>query len=110
MFSKRNGPFAGTDDERLSDLQEMTDNKDIRAVFCSRGGYGISRIIEKADFSALRRNPKWYIGFSDMTVLHLWLSEILRDYFHSWRDAINYTNPEKSLKHLNSSEGSFRRI
>ncbi|MGD0583191.1 MAG: LD-carboxypeptidase [Bacteroidales bacterium] len=93
---KRNGPFAGTDEERLSDLQEMTDNKDIRAVFCSRGGYGISRIIGKADFSALRRSPKWYIGFSDVTVLHLWLSEVLGIISIHGEMPLNYTNPEKS--------------
>jgi len=69
----RNGPFAGSDDERLADLQEMTGNSKIRAVFCSRGGYGVSRIIERADFTSLRKNPKWYIGFSDITVIHLWL-------------------------------------
>jgi muramoyltetrapeptide carboxypeptidase len=73
---KRNGPFAGTDEERLSDLQEMTDNPEIKAVFCSRGGYGMIRIISQIDFSSLKRDPKWYIGFSDITVLHLWLSEV----------------------------------
>ncbi len=48
---KRSGPFAGTDRDRLSDLQEMTDDPNIKAVFCSRGGYGLLRIISKADFS-----------------------------------------------------------
>ena len=73
---KQNGPFAGMDDERLSDLQEMTNDPDIKAVFCSRGGYGVSRIISRLDFTALKENPKWYIGFSDITVLHIWLSEV----------------------------------
>lgn len=73
---KSNGPFAGTDEERLSDLQEMTDDPAVKAVFCSRGGYGILRIIDKVDFSRLQKNPKWYIGFSDITVLHMWLNEI----------------------------------
>jgi len=70
------GPFAGSDEERLSDLQIMTDDIDIKAVISSRGGYGLLRIIEKADFSALRTNPKWYVGFSDITVLHNWLSNV----------------------------------
>jgi muramoyltetrapeptide carboxypeptidase len=73
---KRSGPFAGTDKERLSDLQSVTDDPDIKAVFCSRGGYGLLRIIGQTDFSSLKRNPKWYVGFSDITVLHLWLSEL----------------------------------
>ena len=50
---KEDGPFAGSDEERLSDLQEMTNDPEIKAVFCSRGGYGVSKIINKVDFSAL---------------------------------------------------------
>jgi muramoyltetrapeptide carboxypeptidase len=73
---KRLGPFAGSDKDRLADLQQMTDNRRIRAVFCSRGGYGLLRIIGMADFSGLKRDPKWYVGYSDITVLHLWLSEV----------------------------------
>ena len=73
----RKGPFAGSDEERLSDLQESVADASIRAVFCSRGGYGLSRIIDKVDFSGLIKNPKWYAGYSDATVLHLWLSEKL---------------------------------
>lgn len=74
--AKQKGPFAGSDAERLSDLQEMTSDRAIRAVFCSRGGYGLTRIIWKVDFSALTDNPKWYIGFSDITILHMWLNEV----------------------------------
>jgi muramoyltetrapeptide carboxypeptidase len=73
---RSSGPFAGSDMERLGDLQEMTDKASIRAVFCSRGGYGLIRIIDRLDFSALKTSPKWYVGFSDVTVLHLWLSEV----------------------------------
>lgn len=73
---KKSGPFAGTDEERLADLQSVTEDRDIKAVFCSRGGYGLLRIIGQTDFSSLKSNPKWYIGFSDITVLHLWLSEL----------------------------------
>ena len=72
---KRKGPFAGTDDERLADFQAATDNKRIKAVLCSRGGYGMLKIISRIDFSSLKRHPKWYVGFSDITVLHLWLNE-----------------------------------
>jgi muramoyltetrapeptide carboxypeptidase len=93
---KRSGPFAGSDQERLSDLQEMTDADNIKAVFCSRGGYGMSRIIEKVDFSAIRRNPKWYVGFSDITVLHLWLSEVVNIISIHGEMPLNYSNPEKS--------------
>jgi len=74
---KQSGPFAGTDNERLHDLQKMTDDPRIKAVFCSRGGYGTLRIIDRMRFSALKKAPKWFVGFSDITVLHLWLSEVI---------------------------------
>ena len=61
--------FAGTDDERLQDLQEMMDNDDVKAILCGRGGYGTGRIIDQLDFSKFCYNPKWIIGFSDITVL-----------------------------------------
>jgi muramoyltetrapeptide carboxypeptidase len=62
--------FSGTDQERLHDLQQMLDNKKIKAILCARGGYGLSRIIDKLDFRKFRKNPKWIIGYSDITVLH----------------------------------------
>ena len=71
-----NGRFAGTDCERVSDLQEAVSDPDVRAIFCSRGGYGLARIIDKIDLSPLRENPKWVVGFSDITVLHNALSRV----------------------------------
>jgi len=94
---KNNGCFAGTDLERLSDLQEATSDPDIKAVFCSRGGYGVSRIIDRVDFSPLKENPKWYIGFSDITVLHLWLSKMCGMVSLHGEMPLNYFNPKKSV-------------
>jgi muramoyltetrapeptide carboxypeptidase len=62
--------FSGNDDERRLDLQQMLDDDEVNAVFCARGGYGIGRIIEQVDFKKFRKNPKWIIGFSDVTILH----------------------------------------
>ena len=62
--------FSGTDDERLRDLQGMLDDPEVNAVLCARGGYGLSRIIDRINFRRFRKNPKWVIGFSDITVLH----------------------------------------
>jgi muramoyltetrapeptide carboxypeptidase len=93
---KAEGPFAGSDEERLSDLQEVTDDPSIRAVFCSRGGYGVSKIIDKADFSALSTNPKWFVGFSDITVLHLWLNEVCGIVSVHGEMPLNYNNQEKT--------------
>ena len=92
---KRRGPFAGSDEERLSDLQEMTNDFEIKAVICSRGGYGLSKIISKVDFSALKEIPKWYVGFSDITVLHLWLSEICGVISVHGDMPLNFHNREK---------------
>jgi muramoyltetrapeptide carboxypeptidase len=93
---KKFGQFAGNDEERLTDFQRMTDSKNIKAIFCSRGGYGISRIIDKVDFSALKNNPKWYIGFSDITVLHLWLNEVCGIISLHAEMPLNYSNPDKT--------------
>lgn len=62
--------FSGTDEERLSDLQQALDDPSVKAILCGRGGYGLSRIIDRIDFSAFKKSPKWIIGFSDITVLH----------------------------------------
>jgi len=62
--------FSGTDDERLADLQAMLDDTNIKAILCGRGGYGVSRIIDRVDFSSFINNPKWIIGYSDITLLH----------------------------------------
>ncbi len=62
--------FAGPDDERRRDLQIQLNDPTIRAVFCARGGYGTARFVDELDFSAFQANPKWVMGFSDITVLH----------------------------------------
>ena len=62
--------FAGSDDLRAEDFQKMMDDPQIKAIWCARGGYGTVRIIDKLDFSAYKKNPKWIIGYSDVTVLH----------------------------------------
>jgi len=69
--------FSGTDEERLEDFQHMLDDDNVKAILCARGGYGLSRIIDKIDFTNFKTNPKWIIGFSDVTILH---SHIYRNY------------------------------
>ena len=68
------GRFAGTDEDRIADLQAAVNDPQVSAIFCSRGGYGLARIIDKIDFSPLKDDPKWVVGFSDITVLHNALS------------------------------------
>ena len=62
--------LAGTDEERASDFQAQLDNPNIKAIWCVRGGYGTVRMIDLLDFTKFKQNPKWIIGFSDVTVLH----------------------------------------
>ena len=64
------GHFAGTDKERTSDFQIALDDKSIKAIWCARGGYGTMRIIDDLDYENYKKNPKWIIGYSDITSIH----------------------------------------
>jgi muramoyltetrapeptide carboxypeptidase len=65
-----NNTFAGTDEQRLSDLQNALDNPNIKAIWSARGGYGLVRIVDDLDFTEFKKHPKWIIGYSDVTILH----------------------------------------
>lgn len=69
VFSKSNH-FAGTDEERCEDFQNALDDPKISAIWCARGGYGTVRILDKLDYTAFKKKPKWLIGYSDITALH----------------------------------------
>lgn len=64
------GRFAGTPEERRADLQWAINQTDISAILCSRGGYGAVQIVDKIDFSPLKKHPKLLIGFSDICIFH----------------------------------------
>ena len=68
-YLSRHFGLGGTDAERLSDLQQMLDDPSIKAIFPIRGGYGSSRLLDSLDFSGFKSNPKWIVGFSDITAL-----------------------------------------
>lgn len=78
-----NHQFAGTDEQRASDFQWALDDPQIKAIICARGGYGTSRIIEKLDFSKLKKQPKWIAGFSDNTTLHCHINNLGFQSIHS---------------------------
>lgn len=61
--------FAGTDQLRTHDIQRFLDDETVKAIICGRGGYGTIRIIDELDFTKFKQNPKWFIGFSDVTIL-----------------------------------------
>lgn len=69
--------FSGTDEQRLNDLQQMLDDDEVKAILFARGGYGITRIIDKINFKKFKKHPKWIIGYSDITLLH---SHIFKQY------------------------------
>lgn len=68
---KKKAYLAGSDEARLDDLQSMFTNKDVKAVFCARGGYGTIRLLDRIDFNVIRKNPKIIAGYSDVTALLL---------------------------------------
>lgn len=70
--------FSGTDEERLRDFQQMLDDQEVNAILCARGGYGTGRIIERIDFKKFAKQPKWIVGYSDITVLH---SHLFSNYY-----------------------------
>lgn len=65
------GRFGGTVDQRITDLQQAMDDPDVRLIFCSRGGYGIVHLLDKLNFEGIKKYPKWIVGYSDITALHL---------------------------------------
>jgi len=104
--------FAGTDQDRLQDLQHMLNDSEIKAIFCARGGYGTSRIIDKVDFSSLRDHPKWIIGFSDITILHLHLNKIGIASLHAPMPATFHKTSPDSLSQTKQFlfEGSINKL
>ncbi len=92
--------FAGTDNERLSDLQNFINDPDIKAILCVRGGYGTVRIIDKLDFNNLIEQPKWIAGYSDVTVLHNQLSKMGIESLHSTMPINFKSNTQPALESL----------
>ncbi|HEY5692185.1 MAG TPA: LD-carboxypeptidase [Cyclobacteriaceae bacterium] len=75
-FHNDNTYLAATDSERLMDFQSMIDNPEIDAIFCARGGYGTTRILDQLNFESFVAKPKWIVGFSDITALHIKLHQL----------------------------------
>lgn len=98
----RHFQYAGTDQQRASDFQEAINDPLTKAIVCARGGYGSVRIIEKLDFSPLLKNPKWLVGFSDITVFHSVLNKLGLASIHGAMPAFFLENkkPTKSFHSL----------
>lgn len=65
------GFYAGNITERLDDIHTMFKDKDVKAIFCTRGGYGSAKLLDKLNYSLIKKNPKILVGFSDLTALQL---------------------------------------
>jgi len=101
MFNEYN-QFSGTDDERAEDLQFFLDDPNIKAVLFARGGYGTMRIIDKLNWTEFDKNPKWLIGYSDITVLHNHVHTVLNI------ETLHATMPINFQKDTHSTETLFK--
>ena len=108
---EENNQFSGTVAQRTADFQSMIDNDTIRAILCARGGYGTVQLIDNINFSSLKKNPKWIIGYSDITVLHSHLNNLGIASLHATMPINFGNNSNESLQSLkNSLLGRSNRI
>lgn len=127
----RYGHLAGTDEERAEEFNDMFRDRDVKAVIALRGGAGSARILDKIDYEAIRKNPKIFIGYSDITAIHLavfkktglvtfhgpvavssWNS-FAYEYFRKLLfdgEAITYTNPKNKGDELTQTSNRIRTI
>jgi len=94
-----NNQFAGTDEERAYDLQTMLDDASIKAIIVARGGYGTVRIIDRIDFTGFVKQPKWLVGYSDVTVLHSHIHTLGIETIHATMP-INFLKNEAATESL----------
>lgn len=97
----RHGYLAGPDEARLADIHWAFSDPDVEAVWCVRGGYGITRLLPHIDYSLIKANPKLFIGYSDVTALHLAIGQKTGlTTFHGPVAASDF--PENTLTHFKS--------
>lgn len=96
--------FAGTDAQRATDFQKAMDNPTISAIWAARGGYGTVRILDKLDYTQFKKNPKWVIGYSDITALH---SQLHNQGFESMH-AVMAAGITADLKGIEESVATFK--
>ena len=104
VFTKSNH-FAGADEERIEDFQKAFDNPNIKAIWCARGGYGSVRIIDHLDFNQFLKQPKWIIGYSDVTVFHNHIHNLGIETLH----AIMGTSMQDDIAIINESVETLRK-
>lgn len=100
LYANQHSYLAASDESRLSDFQDMINDPDIAAIICARGGYGTTRILDKLDLRPLSVSPKWIVGFSDITALHLKLNVMRIQSIHATMPIL--FSKEDSLASVNS--------
>ena len=83
LYGNDHNYLAASDEGRLSDFQKMINDPEIAAIICARGGYGTTRILDKLNLQPLSLSPKWIVGFSDITALHLKLNVLRIESIHA---------------------------
>lgn len=96
--------FAGSDAQRLKDLQWALDRPDVKAIWCARGGYGSMRIMDELNFESFKKIPKWLVGYSDVTALHNQLQNLGYETLH----AMMPVNMEEAAKTITASITSLK--
>lgn len=94
--------FAGTDNERAKDFQTALDDPSIKAIWAARGGYGSVRILDVLDFSKFKQNPKWIIGYSDITAFHNHIHNMGITTLHAMMPTSLEQNPAEIIKTISS--------
>lgn len=94
--------YAGSDKQRMADLQLALDDPETKAIICARGGYGTVRIIDKLDFTGFKKSPKWLVGYSDITVLHLALNNLGFQSIHGTMPPFFFNKNGEVNENLNS--------
>ena len=98
----QNNHFAGTDDERAQDFQKALDNPNIKAIWAARGGYGSVRLLDRLDFTKFMGNPKWIIGYSDITAFHNHIHNLGFETLHAMMATSLEEKPEEITKTISS--------
>ncbi|MDO9038530.1 MAG: LD-carboxypeptidase [Lutibacter sp.] len=92
--------FAGNDEARINDFQQLLNNPKVKAIWCARGGYGTVRLIDQLDFAEFKKRPKWIIGYSDITVLHSHIHNLGIETLHATMPINIEKNSKESLETL----------
>jgi muramoyltetrapeptide carboxypeptidase len=101
----QNNHFSGTDNERVQDFQEALDNKNIKAIWSARGGYGSVRILDKLNFTEFIAHPKWIIGYSDITAFHNHIHNLGIETMHGMMATSLEEKPEEIIE----TKASFKK-